>query len=297
MSTLPPPSPRPSSSLLDYPLPSSSISAHCLLSASSPPLPPAPPPFLPPSSPETMSSYLQSLASSSHASSVTTRSALPSSPSLYFWTYRPTNSDVLSVLNTVAAASPGGEPGSPGAGRAGRLSPATLRAERAGSSVSQPVFGRGAGGVGGFKVSAYKSPLESLASLGTDEHERFNRALRDERREFLARAERRRRSEEQERQGAATRIQQQARAYVCRRRFWGPGPSGPGLSRAKLARRGELRGQLRGLFRELRPGSTLTARAAAERARGRREGAAVTAQCRWRVERARRRVRAVREAK
>jgi len=89
---------------LPFPLTSTAISAlltSTLSAYSSPPPPPLrlPPPSSPGSS-QTMDGYLSSLALARHETTVVARQGMPASPSLYFWTYRPTNSDVLSVINT-----------------------------------------------------------------------------------------------------------------------------------------------------------------------------------------------------
>jgi len=172
---------------------------------------------------------------------------MPSSPAIYFWTHRPTNSDVVSVINTSAAIDPVTlEPIS------GRLDPVTLRTERAQLlAKSDTVCGRGSGGVKGFKVSAYESPLETHNMLGRDEvrhkgdirthttapprknklttppprhsarspssqHERMNKALHDERNEFFKTKFQNKAQREANELVAAVMIQRIARVFLVR---------------------------------------------------------------------------------
>ena len=114
---------------------------------------------------EDMVSWLSTMARDLNNKTILTRQPMPSSPAVYFWTHRPTNSDVVSVINTPAAIDPVTlEPVS------GRLDPVILRTERAQLlAADNTVCGRGVGGVKGFKVSAYESPLETHSMLARDE--------------------------------------------------------------------------------------------------------------------------------
>ena len=142
--------------------------------------------------------------------------------------------------------------------------------------------------MGGFKVSAYRSPLESVQSLGRDEHERMNRALADERREFLGRVEVANGRKRRKAAVSAVALQRFARGYVSRRCL--------AATTVRLAARNGVREQLRGIFAELSPGAALTGRQARGRKREREGAAALTLQCRWRRTYAVARVAAIREA-
>ena len=158
-----------------------------------------------------MSSYMSSLAVSLQNSTVNTRLPMSSSPSIYFWTHRSTTSDVVSMINTTCAISP-----NTGAAASGRVDPSTLRMERGGFKDPDVIVGRGVGGVNGFKVSAYRSPLETLSAMGRDEHERMNKALMDERNEFITKVKTKVKERENLERGMAVIIQRVVRGYVVR---------------------------------------------------------------------------------
>ena len=193
---------------------------------------------------ETMAEYLSNLAIETQNSTVTTRQPLPSSPSIFFWTQRPTNSDVVSLINTTAAIDPvTGKPVS------GRIDPVTLRSERSQlMAADDKVCGRGSGGVQGFKVSAYESPLETRLMLARDEHERMNKALHDERNEFFMTRDRNKRLTEAAELAAALKIQQAARRFFVRTAISGP-------LRERLTVRRQISAQVKG-YLSSKPGTS-----------------------------------------
>ncbi|GMH90150.1 hypothetical protein TL16_g11680 [Triparma laevis f. inornata] len=159
---------------------------------------------------ETMGSYLNYLNVEVQGRTVIGRSGMTSGGSVYFWTHRSTTSDVISTINTTTAIGPDGQPES------GRIDPATLRMERGNFSGPSSIIGRGVGGINGFKVSSYQSPLETIQAMSRDEHERMNKALMDERTEFLTKVKRKVREREIKERTNVLILQKIARGYIVR---------------------------------------------------------------------------------
>lgn len=88
--------------------------------------------------------------------------------------------------------------------------------ERGNFSGPSTIIGRGVGGVNGFKVSSYQSPLETIQAMSRDEHERMNKALMDERNEFLTKVKRKVREREERERSNILVLQRIARGYIVR---------------------------------------------------------------------------------
>jgi len=143
-----------------------------------------------------MESYLTEIQTSAQSKTVRTRNGIPPSPSLYFWTHRTTNADVVAMVTTVLATNANGSSHrkkKKGSGNADTDdnepddNDPNQYSNTSGNIVRDPKILRSsrANATSSLKVSAYKSPLEHDDHLRIDEHERMNKGLLNERDEFL----------------------------------------------------------------------------------------------------------------
>ncbi|GMH47704.1 hypothetical protein TrVE_jg8302 [Triparma verrucosa] len=228
---------------------------------------------------ETMGSYLQSLNVEVQDRTVVGRSGMSGGGSVYFWTHRSTTSDVISTINTTTAIGPDGSPES------GRIDPATLRMERGNFSGPSTIIGRGVGGVNGFKVSSYQSPLETIQAMSRDEHERMNKALMDERNEFLTKVKRKVREREERERSNILVLQRIARGYIVR-------VSMLGTLKKKLKLRTKIAKQMKDAF----PGLITTKKQYVDRKKTREYEAALSIANCWRRYASMMKVEAIRQA-
>ena len=137
-----------------------------------------------------MDDYISDCAKKQQDAAVVTRQGIQSSTSLYFWTHRSTKADICSIITSTILTS-------------NQNSPAALREKRVRSSKT-------------FKISAYKSPLESTHALSNDEHERMNQALWDERTAFVKLLSDKKKFRLETARSASVKIQSLARGYFVR---------------------------------------------------------------------------------